>query len=71
MDTMTKSESVSAGQSPIKMLVCALQLEGRGDIFGGHEIFKRVEEVMANAQVTFTVLKPRFGPLESSLFNRD
>lgn len=50
-------------------LVCALQLDGRGDIYGAHEIALRIQKLMPHAKVTFTVLKPRFrNEFEASLF---
>jgi hypothetical protein len=50
------------------ILVAALQLDGRGDIYGAHEVALRVQKLMPHAKVTFTVLKPRFTARESFLF---
>ncbi len=40
------------------ILVCALQIDGRGDIYGGHEIALRVQKLMPHAKVVFSVLRP-------------
>lgn len=49
-------------------LVCSLQLDGRGDIYGAHEIALRVQRLKPEAKVVFTVLKPQFSFQEMILF---
>jgi hypothetical protein len=48
--------------------VCALQFNGRGDIYGGHEVALRVQKLIPHAKVVFSVLKPRCSPSEAVLF---
>ena len=50
------------------ILVCALQFDGRGDIYGGHEVALRVQKLMPHAKVVFSVLKPRFTTDDSDAF---
>ncbi len=68
----TISRSVSShstlAQCHDAILVAALQLDGRGDIYGAHEVALRVQKLMPHAKVTFTVLKPRFTASEAFLF---
>lgn len=51
------------------ILVCSLQLDGRGDVHGAHEIALRVQKLMPEAKVSFTILQPRFSPVETLLFS--
>lgn len=51
------------------ILVCALQFDGRGDIYGGHEVALRIQKLMPHAKVVFSILKPRFSEYESSMFS--
>lgn len=50
------------------ILVCALQIDGRGDIYGAHEIALRVQQLLPHYKVVFTALKPRFGLEETIRF---
>lgn len=58
----------SVDQAPVALrecrdsfLVCGLQFDGRGDVYGAHEIALRVQKLMPEAKIVFTVLQPRFG----------
>lgn len=51
------------------ILVCSLQLDGRGDVHGAHEIALRVRKLMPQAKVSFTIIQPRFSDLEKLMFS--
>ena len=50
------------------ILVCALQGDGKGDIYGAHEIFLRVKKLMPETKIVFAVVQPNFfGPMNKIL----
>jgi len=63
------SPRADLAQCTDSILVCALQFDGRGDIYGAHEIALRVQRLMPQAKVVFTILKPHFSEMETFLFS--